>query len=72
MRKKRLKCLCCIDGIITVGFLSLAIYENGTDKTGTAALTSLGRWVMYAGGFVSSAAILAILIYLVIRETKRK
>ena len=64
--KKTLKILCILDGIICLVSFILLIYENRISAAGMAAMSSMGRWVVYGLVFIGTAVILAVLIILMI------
>lgn len=61
MKKKTLTIAFLLDGIMCLVFLALTIYENQNASFGMAALTSLGRWVIYAVVFIITFIIFVIL-----------
>ena len=72
MKKKTLPIVFLLDGIICLVSLALAIYENQNTSLGMAALTSLGRWVIYAAVFVITFIVFVILGAIIIWKKHKK
>lgn len=72
MKKKTLPIVFLTDGIICLVSLALAVYENQNSSTGMAALTSMGRWVAYAGVFMISLIVFVILGILILLRKRKK
>lgn len=61
---KRTIYLTILDGIACIIFLILLIIENSVSATGLTALDSVGKWVLFGIGFITTLVIFLILIIL--------